>query len=467
MVSLENNPGKQSYISLTELQEMIRNQIEQRFPEQVWVTAEVAEFKMQGNGHCYLELVEKEDKEEIISTRVRAIIWSARAGFIIPYFQSATGSTVEAGMQILIKVTVSYHKLYGLSLQISDIDPSYTLGKIALKRNLILERLNKEGVTEMNRELNFPLFPERIAIISSESASGYTDFIKELAGNKQGYRFSVTLFKTAMQGKETSASVCKALDDIFSHSRKFDIVAIVRGGGSQTDLSWFDDYDIAYMITQFPLPVITGIGHEKDLSVTDIVAYRYLKTPTAAARFIIDHTTETEAYLNSLARGISINITTALEERKKEMEKIEKALKPAAEKIVREQRDKYRTIAARIPSMTGGLISRHSAFLAGYRNRLQRSTDRLFAGERRYFGEFSGHLTKALHTIFNLSGEKLRFLDRNIINLSPDVLLSRGYSITRINGKALNSIEKLKEGDRVNTTLHNGNFDSEIFLIED
>lgn len=467
MVSLENSPGKQSYISLTELQEMITKQVEQRFPEQVWVTAEVAEFKMQGNGHCYLELVEKEDREETISTRVRAIIWSVRAGFIIPYFKSATGSSVEAGMQILIKVTVSYHKLYGLSLQISDIDPSYTLGKIALKRNLILEKLNEEGVTEMNRELNFPLFPQRIAIISSESASGYTDFIKELAGNSPGYRFSVTLFKTVMQGKETSASVCKALDDIFSLSQNFDAVVIVRGGGSQTDLSWFDDYDIAYMITQFPLPVITGIGHEKDLSVTDIVAYRYLKTPTAAARFIIDHTTETEAYLNSLAREISVNTTTVLEERKKKMEGIERALKPAAEKILREQRDKYRSIVTRIPSLAGGLISRHSVFLAGYGNNLQRSTGRFFTEERRYFCEYNGHLAKGVHGIINSSGEKLRFLDRNIINLSPEVLLNRGYSITRINGKALNSIEKLKKGDRVNTTLHNGNFDSEIFLIED
>jgi exodeoxyribonuclease VII large subunit len=466
MVTPDNLSSKPGHLSLTELQEIIRKEVEDKFPQQVWVTAEVADFRIQGNGHCYLELIEKEKRDDTISARVRAMIWAARAGFILPYFKSATGSNIEAGMKILVKVTVSYHPLYGLSLRISDIDPAFTLGEIALKRNLILKRLDEEGVTGMNREMTFPLFPERIAVISSESAAGYTDFINELSGNSKGYRFSVTLFQAIMQGKETSASVSSALDEIFSLSNKFDVVVIVRGGGSQADLSWFDDYDIAFMITQFPLPVITGIGHEKDLSVTDLVAYRHLKTPTAAARFIIDHTVETESYLNSLARDISRATTIILEERKQEAENLAKALKPATETLIRERSENFRGIAARIPALTGLMLNRQKLFITGYRNQMQKIIGRYLSEEGKFFGEYRGKLVRALNSLINSSENKLKFLDRNITNLSPDVLLKRGYSITRINGRALINTDNIKKGDRVNTTLGCGNFDSEIVIIK-
>jgi exodeoxyribonuclease VII large subunit len=466
MVTPDILSSKPGYISLAELQEIIRKEVEEKFPQQIWVTAEVADFRIQGNGHCYLELIEKEKREDTISARVRAMIWSARAGFILPYFKSATGSTIEAGMKILVKVTVNYHPLYGLSLRISDIDPAFTLGEIALKRNLILKRLDEEGVTAMNREIAFPLFPERIAVISSESAAGYTDFINELSGNNQGYRFSVTLFKAAMQGRETSASVSSALDEIFSLSDKFDVVVIVRGGGSQADLSWFDDYDIAFMITQFPLPVITGIGHEKDLSVTDLVSHMHLKTPTAAARFIIDHTAETEKYLNSLARDISRATTIILEERKQDADNLAKELKPATSALIRERSDKFRSIATRIPALTGVLLNRQALFIAGYGNQIKRNIRRYLSEEEKKFGEYNGNLVRALNGLISSSGNRLKFLERSITNLSPAVLLKRGYSITRINGRAITNTDKVKKGDRVNTTLGSGSFESEIVVIK-
>ena len=268
-------------LTLTELQLIIKDSLYMALPDMYWVIAEISEIRENYNGHCYMELVEKHPDEISIRSRVKAVIWSSRYRFIKSFFENSTRESLREGIKILVRAKIDYHEIYGLSLVINDIDPAFTIGEMALKRQMILKKLEEEGVLTMNKELDFPLVPQRIAIISSSNAAGYTDFMKHLTGNSFGYVFYTALFETPMQGSETEAGVIRALEKIAGHPEKFDLAVIIRGGGSQTDLSWFDNYNIAFYITQFPLPVITGIGHEKDLSVADIVAYRSLKTPTA------------------------------------------------------------------------------------------------------------------------------------------------------------------------------------------
>ncbi|TFG42591.1 MAG: exodeoxyribonuclease VII large subunit, partial [Bacteroidia bacterium] len=259
-------------LSLTELQLIIKDSIYLAMPDMYWVIAEISEIKENYNGHCYLDLVEKHPDEVSIRSRVKAVIWSSRYRFIKSFFESSAGESLREGLKVLIRVKIEYHEIYGLSLVINDIDPAFTIGDMALRRQQILKRLEEEGVITMNKDLDFPVVPQRIAVISSSGAAGYVDFIKHLKWNSYGYAFYTVRFEAPMQGKETEAGLIKALDKIASHLDKFDLAVIIRGGGSQADLSWFDNYNIAFYITQFPLPVITGIGHEKDLSVTDIVA---------------------------------------------------------------------------------------------------------------------------------------------------------------------------------------------------
>ena len=291
-------------LSLTELQLIIRDSLYLALPDMYWVIAEISEIKENYAGHCYLELIEKHPDEKNVRARAKAIIWSNRYRFLKSFFENITGESLKEGLKILVKTKVEYHELYGLSLVISDIDPAFTIGEMAMKRQLIIKKLEQEGVFSMNKELDFPVVPQRIAIISSKNAAGYSDFINHLTGNSFGYVFYTALIESAMQGTETEQGVISALDKIAINSHLFDLVVIIRGGGSQSDLSWFDNYNIAYHVTQFPLPVITGIGHDKDMSVTDMVANKSLKTPTAVADFLIDCIAEAENHLIEMSSEI-------------------------------------------------------------------------------------------------------------------------------------------------------------------
>ncbi|HKL66333.1 MAG TPA: exodeoxyribonuclease VII large subunit, partial [Bacteroidales bacterium] len=289
--------------SLSQLQDLIKEAIENSLSGFYWVSAEISELKLNYSGHCYIELVEKTGNDDIKS-RIRTIIWSQKARMLLPYFESSTGQELSEGLKVLLKVKTLYHRVYGLSLNVYDIDPAYTLGEMAILRKKIIGRLETEGVINLNRELSFPLLPKNIAIISSELAAGYQDFYETLLNNEYGYTYNITLYKSVMQGKETEKSVSGAINRIFESNKKYDLIVIVRGGGSQADLSWFDNYNIAFLITQMPVPVITGIGHEKDLSVTDMVAHKAFKTPTAVAEFIISQSRRTEEYLAVLQESI-------------------------------------------------------------------------------------------------------------------------------------------------------------------
>ena len=257
------------HITLSELQSLIKRGIDDAHPLPYWVTAEISELKVNYSGHCYLELVEKGGANHVPKAKISAVIWRSTYGMIASYFGASTGGqTLCAGLKVLVKALVSYHELYGLSLQITDIDPSYTLGDMERQRRQTIEQLQRDGVFDMNRELPMPAVVQRLAVVSSRNAAGYQDFMKELSSGP--YRFEVTLFDAFMQGAESEESIVRALETVADALDDFDAVVLIRGGGSQSDLGSFDSYRLCCHLAQFPLPVIAGIGHDKDRSVADL-----------------------------------------------------------------------------------------------------------------------------------------------------------------------------------------------------
>ncbi len=405
-------------LSLTELQQIIRDSLYMALPGFYWVTAEISELKENYAGHCYLELIEKQSDERNVKSRVRAVIWSNRYRFLSSFFQDASGESLKEGMKVLVRIKVEYHELYGLSLVISDIDPSYTIGEMALKRQMIIRRLEEEGVISMNKELGFPILPQRIAVISSGSAAGYRDFISHLKENTYQYVFYTVLFETVMQGTETEQSVVSALDRIADHPGLFDVVAIIRGGGSQSDLSWFDNYNIAFHITQFPIPVITGIGHEKDLSVTDIVASHALKTPTAVADFLIEQTANAETGLNEMILQINEITQSAIEENRNVIE----------------------SFRIRMISAAGAIAAGKKLMIDRHRGDLMKSTK---------------NLLDKIRTRMSVMANTLGILD-------PENVLRRGYSITTLNGRLVKSVVEVGADDVIETRLNDGEIKSKV-----
>ena len=274
------------HIDLLTLQRLLKQGVESLFPNRVWVKAEVSAVKARSGGHCYLELSQSSDKG--LEAKTSAIIWSSKYRLIAPYFQSVTGSPIQEGMVILFEVQVNYSELYGLSLIINDIDPEYSLGVKELERQKTIERLQKEGLMGLQKELELPVLPYRLAVVSAEDAAGYRDFMRHLGENPYGFKVEPVLFPALMQGTECPSSIIAAMDAVLECEREWDAVLILRGGGSKLDLSWYDDYSLAAVIAQYPLPVLTAIGHDQDFHVCDMVAYEYLKTPTALADYIMD-----------------------------------------------------------------------------------------------------------------------------------------------------------------------------------
>ena len=274
------------HIDLLTLQRLLKQGVESLFPNRVWIKAEVSAVKARSGGHCYLELSQSSDKG--LEAKVSAIIWSSKYRLIAPYFQSVTGSPIQEGMVILVEVQVNYSELYGLSLIINDIDPEYSLGVKELERQKTIERLQKEGLMGLQKELELPVLPYRLAGVSAEDAAGYRDFMRHLGENPYGFKVEPVLFPALMQGTECPSSIIAAMDAVLECEREWDAVLILRGGGSKLDLSWYDDYSLAAVIAQYPLPVLTAIGHDQDFHVCDMVAYEYLKTPTALADYIMD-----------------------------------------------------------------------------------------------------------------------------------------------------------------------------------
>ncbi len=407
-------PGEKR--SLSELLGQVKGALEKELPDHYWVIAEIMELRE--NRHCYLELIEKSEENDSLLARVRATIWASRYDMLRPFFEASTGSPLKSGIKILCKASVEFHPLYGLSLNITDIDPSYTLGDLARKKQEVIQRLRKEGVFDMNRELLFPLVPQRIAVISSETAAGYGDFSESILHNSHGFHFHTTLFPAVMQGDEAPASISSAMEKIYESESDFDCVVMIRGGGSKADLESFNHYDLAYFITQFPLPVITGIGHERDESVADMVAHHGLKTPTAVAEFLVDQLLAFEFRLSALADRLSTSVRNRVQH---DLSRLE-----------RYQRD--------IMHLSRGLLQKQSEQLRQIRERLQR--------------ELSIQMDK--------KGDYLALLEKRTELVDPRNILLRGYSMTLTEGKALRSIRNIKPGSLLETRLHDGSIISKV-----
>lgn len=408
----------ESRISLTEFLGLVRDRIYEALPEAYWVVAEIAEMKTPTAGHCYLELTGSETPGGRITSRIRATIWASKFHSLNTFFNASTGIPLRAGITILFKATVEYHELYGLSLNITDIDPAYTAGDMALRREAIIRRLRAEGVFTMNAGLSLNPYPRNIAVISSSQAAGYQDFVNHLSDNPYGYFFRVTLFEAVMQGEAAEASVTEALDRISEETGKYDLVAIIRGGGSTIDLSWFDSYAIAYHVTQFPLPVLTGIGHEKDLSVTDMVAWKSLKTPTAVAGFIAEITKECENRIIGMAERLASVVSGALDAAQQQVSGLQNRSAAMARLLVRVKNEKL-----------------------GY------------------------HTETLLRTAINSlrkSDDAINNLEKSLRHLDPSEVLRRGFTLTSRNGLIIHSAYDLRENDLITTHFEKGTAESTV-----
>jgi len=400
----------EEYRSLSELLGQVKKTLEKGLPGQYWVIGEIME--LHENRHCYLELIEKSEENELLLARVRATIWASRYSMLRPYFETSTGTQLKSGIKILCKASVEFHPQYGLSLNITDIDPSYTLGDLARKRQEVIQRLRMEGVFDMNRGLEFPIVPQRIAVISSETAAGYGDFMESIGKNRHGFIFYTTLFQAIMQGDKAPGSIISALEKIYESESDFDCVVIIRGGGSKADLESFNQYDLAYFITQFPLPVITGIGHERDESVADMVAHHGLKTPTAVAEFLVDQLLAFEFRLSALLDRLSTTV-----------------------------RNRVQGDLSRLERYQGDML--HLS-----RGLLEKQSEHLLHTEQRFRRAISNRLDR--------SRDYLVLLNKRRELVDPLNILRRGYSMTLLEGKSLLSIKNVKPGSRLETRLQKG-----------
>lgn len=410
-------------LSLYDLNALVRRCLEGCLPDEYWVQAELSEVRVHpATGHCYVEFVQKDPRGNNLVAKARGVIWSNVFRLLKPYFEESTGQTFTSGIKVLVQVTVSFHELYGYSLTVQDIDPTYTLGDMAQRRRQILKQLEEDGVLTLNKELPMPVLPQRIAVISSATAAGYGDFCHQLEHNPRGYSFKTKLFAAAMQGDRVEESILAALDNINRQAGDFDVVVIIRGGGATSDLSCFDTYLLAAACAQFPLPVITGIGHERDDTVLDSVAHTRVKTPTAAAELLIGCMDEAADHLADLAARMHESVTARL----------------------KQERTRLYQLRHRIPAASVRRVSSAKLALLTARKDLHRSVEAMLARRK----------------------HRLALLKQRLADASPDRLLARGYSITLKDGKAVKDASRLQAGDVLTIRVYQGEITSTVQTIK-
>lgn len=430
----------EAILSLYELNNMVRELMEEGLPSRYWVRGELAEGRQAGGGHFYGELVDRDARGQNVTARARVNCWARTYALVRQDFLRQTGRELAAGLKVLLQVSVSFHEQYGYSLTIHDIDPTYTLGDAAAKRREIIEQLKKDGLLEANGELPLPLLTQRIAIVSSATAAGYGDFENQLEGNAQGYYFRTRLFPALMQGTGAPESIISALQQIAQEADQWDAVVIIRGGGATTDLSDFDSYPLAACVAQFTLPVITGIGHERDTTVLDVVAHTSLKTPTAVAAFLVERADAVARLLTSLEGRISLAAQKRLLGEQRWLDEARRRMTSAAQRSITTQRHRLNDLTLRLPLTCRSVI--------------QRETNRLSTLQARSL--------PALRLRLQAERHHLQLLEARHQGLDPRRLLSRGYSITTCGGRVVRSLSDLKEGGEMVTMIENGSITSEI-----
>ena len=426
-------------LTLYELNQMVRESLAITMPDEYWVEAEISEMR-EVRGHCYMELVQKDVTGNTPVAKASAKCWKNKWALLRPHFERNAGQTLRAGLKVRLLVYADFHEAYGFSWIVADIDPTYTLGDMARKRLEIVRMLKQQGVFDLQKELSLPLFTQRVAVISSEQAAGYGDFYRHLHENDWHLHFSVQLFTATMQGEGVERSVIAALDAINERLTDFDVVVIIRGGGATSDLSGFDSLPLAENVANFPLPIITGIGHDRDESVLDMVSFRRVKTPTAAAALLVEHLAETYQRVTDAQEEM-----VHLLQRRMELERIR--LARLAEKVpmlfslVRTRQEKrFENMALRMRNAMATTLQRQDL-------RLQRLTLALPTQAERL-------LTKAAH--------RLELLEQAIKSHDPALLLSKGYSITTLGGKVVRNANDLQKGDVIVTQLQKGKVKSVV-----
>lgn len=399
-------------LSLYDLNALVRRSLEQCLPDEYWVQAELSDVRTNSTGHCYLEFIQKDPRSNNLIAKARGTIWANVYRLLKPYFEESTGQAFVSGIKVLVQVTVSFHELYGYSLTVQDIDPTYTLGDMARRRREILKQLEEEGVLTLNKELEMPVLPQRIAVVSSPTAAGYGDFCHQLKNNSRGFFFHTELFPALMQGDRVEESVLSALDAILNRQEDFDAVVIIRGGGATSDLSGFDTYLLAAACAQFPLPIITGIGHERDDTVLDSVAHTRVKTPTAAAEYLINcmdlAADELEVLISQLHESVRSRLT---EEHRK---------------------------------------------LISYRNRIPSAVVRRVSDAKLALLTTRKDISLAVQTSLSRQRHRLELLQQRLADASPEKILARGYSITLKDGKVVKNGDVLQLNDEIVTRLYQG-----------
>lgn len=425
-------------LTLYELNHLVKDVLESEMPDEYWVEVELSECR-ESKGHCYMELIQKDERSATPIAKASAKCWVSKWMLIRPYFERTTGQRLHAGMKVLLKVYPQFHEAYGFSWIVTDIDPTYTLGDMARKRQEIIRQLKEEGVFDLQKELQLPLFCQNIAVISSETAAGYGDFCNQLTDNPYGFLFHTQLFPAIMQGDGVEQSVINALEEIFdvqsSLSDMFDCVVIIRGGGATSDMSGFDTLALAENVANFPIPIITGIGHERDESILDMVSYLRVKTPTAAAAFLIEHLKEVRDSIEDLQNRMIHCAQQKLSALNSNLSVIADVI-PRLFSIVKTRQE------ARLDSLFSSLLSSIQQTILAQKSNLATFEQRIpmLIVDRRLTAEY----------------HRLEMLEEKIKSLDPAILLRRGYSITLFKGKAVRDPLALKKGDEIETRIEKG-----------
>lgn len=412
-----------------------------------WVVAEIGEMRLTQKGHCYLELIEKE--ENMTLAKIRATLWSYNYRRLSGWFEAITGEPLRAGMKILSQVEINFHQVYGLSLNIKDIDANFTLGERARKKQEVLARLAEEGVLEMNKSLSLPEVPQRIAVISSPTAAGLGDFMDQLENNRYGYHFDISLFKALMQGDQAAESIAQAMVEVYDQQERgtkaFDLLVIIRGGGAQVDLDCFDSYELAAHIAQFPLPVVTGIGHERDETVADQVAHTRMKTPTAVAEFLINGTCSFEERLQALWHRISRAGQQTISTRTYEMNSLVQQLRFAVYRHIRSEEDQ----------------------LKQFQQRIHLNSQRQLRDAAEKTRQINQRLKLETQKMVRRQNDQLTQMEKYLRASDPEQILKKGFSYTRANGKPLYEVTGLQPGDELDTLTYQHRLISRLEKITD
>lgn len=424
-------------LSLYELNSLVQSAIEATLPNEYWVEAELSEVR-EVRGHCFMELVQKDEGSHTPVAKAQAKCWKSTWQMMRPYFERVTGQTMHAGMKVMLRVYADFHVAYGFSWIVTDVNPEYTMGDLARRRQEIIQRLKEEGVFDLQRELHLPLFAQRIAVISSDGAAGYGDFCHQLVENEYGFSFSIELFPATMQGEQVEQSVISALNKINRRLADFDVVVIIRGGGATSDLSGFDTLALAENVANFPLPVITGIGHERDESVLDMVSHTRAKTPTAAAAFLIDHLASLQDWLSAQARQLA----------------------SAATRELAEQQLWLSRMASRIPALSAAVIRKEELRLQRLQSQLVQAASRELQACGFRLRQTQMRLEAACLQKLQKESARLKVLAIKVQQLDPERMLQYGYSITLKDGKVVRDASALVEGDVLQTKLGKGSVTS-------